>query len=298
VAHRIDPAEETVQASGRRSPTDRVPVESRRMKLCHRDDSVLAGRNAGDNPVRLDAFLSHTETKASRRDCAPRPLSSRTVIGDETGLNNEQDLIDALRGGDQVAFAKLVDELSPGLLRLAMAHVPSRAVAEEVLQDTWLGVINGIDRFEGRSSLRTWIYRILLNNARTKGVRERRTLPFSSLRRRGEEGRDDPAVDADRFQGRRGEAPGGWARPPVEWSSPEVKLASDEARQVMLEAIAALPPRQREVLTLRDLQGLSAEEARNALEVSETNQRVLLHRARSKVRAALEKHFEAEENET
>jgi RNA polymerase sigma-70 factor, ECF subfamily len=187
-----------------------------------------------------------------------------------------------------------VDELSPGLLRLAMQHVPSRAVAEEVVQDTWLGVINGIDRFEGRSSLRTWIYRILLNNARTRGVREKRTLPFSYFRRRGEEGSDEPAVDADRFQGRRDAAPGGWARPPVEWASPEERLASDEARTVLLEAIAALPPRQREVITLRDVQGFSSEEVRNALDVSETNQRVLLHRARSKVRAALERYFESE----
>lgn len=220
------------------------------------------------------------------------------MIGDETVRRDEQELIEALRSGDPKAFATLVDELSPGLLRLALAHVPSRAVAEEVLQDTWLAVITGIDRFEGRSSIRTWIYRILLNNARTKGVRERRTLPFASLRRRAEEGGDAPAVDPDRFQGRRGEAPGGWARPPVEWSSPEEKLASDEARQVMLEAIAALPPRQREVITIRDLQGLSAEEARNALDVSETNQRVLLHRARSKVRAALERYYESEEVET
>jgi RNA polymerase sigma-70 factor (ECF subfamily) len=220
------------------------------------------------------------------------------VIGDETGQRGEQDLIDALRRGDQQAFAKIVDDLSPGLLRLAMAHVPSRAVAEEVLQDTWLGVINGIDRFEGRSSLRTWIYRILLNNARTKGVRERRTLPFSYFRRRAEEGGDEPALEPERFQGRRGEAPGGWARPPIEWASPEERLASNEARQVMLEAIAALPPRQREVITIRDLQGLSAEEARNALDVSETNQRVLLHRARSKVRAALERYYESEEVKT
>lgn len=220
------------------------------------------------------------------------------MIGDETGQRGEQDLIDALRRGDQQAFAKIVDDLSPGLLRLAMAHVPSRAVAEEVLQDTWLGVINGIDRFEGRSSLRTWIYRILLNNARTKGVRERRTLPFSYFRRRAEEGGDEPALEPERFQGRRGEAPGGWARPPIEWASPEERLASNEARQVMLEAIAALPPRQREVITIRDLQGLSAEEARNALDVSETNQRVLLHRARSKVRAALERYYESEEVKT
>jgi RNA polymerase sigma-70 factor, ECF subfamily len=207
---------------------------------------------------------------------------------------DEVELIAALRRGDPDAFAKLVDELSPGLLRLAMAYVPSRAVAEEVVQDTWLGVINGIDRFEGRSSLRTWIYRILLNNARTRGKRERRTLPFSFFRRRAEEGGDEPAVEPERFQGRRGEQPGAWARPTVEWSAPEDRLATAEARRVMLEAIAALPPRQREVITLRDIQGLSAEEARNALGVSETNQRVLLHRARSKVRAALERYFEAE----
>jgi RNA polymerase sigma-70 factor, ECF subfamily len=203
-------------------------------------------------------------------------------------------LVAAIRRGDQEAFAKLVDELSPPLLRLAMAYVPSRAVAEEVVQDTWLGVINGIDRFEGRSSLRTWIYRILLNTARTRGRRERRTLPFSYFRRRSEEGGDEPAVEPERFQGRRGERPGAWARPPIEWSSPEDVLAGAEARRVMLEAIAALPPRQREVITLRDIQGLSAEEARNALDVSETNQRVLLHRARSKVRAALERYFESE----
>jgi RNA polymerase sigma-70 factor, ECF subfamily len=207
---------------------------------------------------------------------------------------DETELVAALRRGDPAAFAKLVDELSPGLLRLAMQHVPSRAVAEEVVQDTWLGVINGIDRFEGRSSLRTWIYRILLNNARTRGKRERRTLPFSYFRRRAEEGGDEPAVEPERFQGRRDAEAGAWARPPVEWAAPEDRLATAEARQVMLEAIAALPPRQREAITLRDIQGLSAEEARNALGVSETNQRVLLHRARSKVRAALERLFEAE----
>jgi RNA polymerase sigma-70 factor (ECF subfamily) len=177
-----------------------------------------------------------------------------------------------------------------------MAHVPSRAIAEEVVQDTWLGVINGIDRFEGRSSLRTWIYRILLNNARSRGVREKRVLPFSYFRRRAEEGSDgDIGLDPDRFQGRGGDAPGGWARPPVEWASPEERIASNEARDVMLRAIAALPPRQREVITMRDIQGLSSLEVRNALDVSETNQRVLLHRARSKVRAALEEYFESEE---
>ncbi len=184
--------------------------------------------------------------------------------------------------------------MTPALIRVAQAHVPSRAIAEEVVQDTWIGVIKGIDRFEGRSALRTWIFQIMLNNARTRGKREKRTLPFSFFRRGGEEGRDEPAVDADRFQGRRGEDPGAWARPPVEWSSADVKLESDATRDVLLEAIADLPPRQREVLTLRDIQGYSAAETCNALELTETNQRVLLHRARSKVRAALEQHFESE----
>lgn len=202
-------------------------------------------------------------------------------------------VVEALRRGDQAAYASLVDELTPALTRLALAHVSSRAVAEEVVQDTWLAVVNGIDRFEGRAALRTWIFQILLNTARTRGKREKRTLPFSYFRRRAEEGRDEPAVDPDRFQGRRGEQPGAWASPPAVWSQPEEKLASDSARQVMLEAIASLPPRQRDVILLRDVQGYSAEEARNALAISETNQRVLLHRARSKVRAALELHMDA-----
>ncbi len=206
--------------------------------------------------------------------------------------DEDAELVEALRAGDEQAFARLVDELNPALIRLALAHVPSRAIAEDVVQDTWLGVINGIDRFEGRSALRTWIFQILLNNARTKGVREKRTLPFAYFRRRAEEGRDEPAVDADRFQGRRADHPGQWARPPVEWGSPELRLAADETRDVLLEAVAALPPRQREVLALRDIQGYSAADARNALGLSETNQRVLLHRGRSKVRAALERHFE------
>lgn len=206
--------------------------------------------------------------------------------------DEDQRLVEALRAGEERAFSGLVDELTGPLTRLALAHVPSRAVADEVVQETWVGVIRGIDRFEGRSSLRSWIFQILLNTARTRGSRERRTVPFASLGR-GADG-DEPAVDADRFQGPGGEYPGHWARPPVEWSSPAEALASAAARDAMLAAIAGLPPRQAEVLALRDIQGYSAEEACNALGLSETNQRVLLHRARSKVRAALERHFEAE----
>jgi RNA polymerase sigma-70 factor (ECF subfamily) len=208
-------------------------------------------------------------------------------------ITDDAELVQALRDGDEAAFAALVDELSPALLRLALMHVPSRAVAEDVVQDTWIGVIKGIDRFEGRSALRTWIFQILLNTARTRGVREKRTLPFSYFKRRAEEGRDEPAVDADRFQGRDGVRPGWWARPPAEWEGADARVESDEVRDLLLAAIAELPPRQRDVIVLRDLQGYSSQEARNVLDLSETNQRVLLHRARSKVRAALEPYFEA-----
>ncbi len=200
---------------------------------------------------------------------------------------DDQELVVALRAGDEQAFAGLVDELTPALMRVALMHVATREVAEDVVADTWLGVINGIGRFEGRSALRTWIFQILLNIARTRGKREKRTLPFASLRRRAEEGRDEPAVDPSRFRG------GAWARPPQEWQGADERLESQEVRDVLLGAIAALPPRQRDVIALRDIQGYSADEARNALGLSETNQRVLLHRARSKVRSALEEYMES-----
>jgi RNA polymerase sigma-70 factor, ECF subfamily len=221
-----------------------------------------------------------------RRSGRDGEVSSQIAIDDEAGL------LEALRAGDEAAFARLVQAYGPMLMRLALMHVPSRAVAEEVVQETWLAVLKGIDRFEGRSSLKTWITSILLNTARTKGERERRVLPFSLLRRRGEEGRDEPGVPPERFQGRRSEQPGAWARPPLDWGPPDERLATDATRTVLLEAISKLPPRQRDVIALRDISGWSSEEVRNALDLSESNQRVLLHRARSKVRAALEEHFQ------
>jgi RNA polymerase sigma-70 factor (ECF subfamily) len=200
-------------------------------------------------------------------------------------------LLNRLRQGDEDAFRALVEEHGPFLMRLVMTHVPSRAIAEEVVQDTWLAALEGLDRFEGRSMLRTWLASIALNKARTRGTREGRILPFALLRRRYEEG-GGPAVDPERFQGRRGERPGWWARPPLAWEDPERQLEANETRDAMLKAIRDLPPRQREVITLHDISGWDAEEVRNALDLSETNQRVLLHRARSKVRAALEEHLE------
>jgi RNA polymerase sigma-70 factor (ECF subfamily) len=169
-----------------------------------------------------------------------------------------------------------------------MLYVSSRAVAEEVVQETWLAVLTGLERFEGRSTLKTWLFRILTNKAKTRGQREGRTLPFSALATDGDE--DQTAVDVDRFLGPDSRHVGHWAAPPR--GVPEERLLAAEARERIEAAIAALPDNQRAVITLRDIEGLSAEEACNVLGVSETNQRVLLHRARSKVRAAFEQYLE------
>ena len=208
-------------------------------------------------------------------------------------VSGDVQLVAALRRGDEVAFGDLVDRWGPALLRLARAHVPSQAVAEEVVQETWLAVLRGIDGFEERSSLRTWVFGILLNQARSHGRRERRSLPFAAVRRRAGEGHG-PAVEADRFQDWRGRRPGWWAAPPAPWNDPEQRLAAAETQEALRDAIAALPPRQRDAVVLRDVLGLSAEEACGVLGTSEGNQRVLLHRARAKVRAALEGHMSGE----
>jgi RNA polymerase sigma-70 factor, ECF subfamily len=192
-------------------------------------------------------------------------------------------LLDRLREGDEAAFMELVERHHAALVRLARSFVSSRAVAEEVAQETWLGVLNGLDRFEGRSSLKTWIFRILVNRAKTRGERESRSVPFSSL----DDPEGEPSVDPDRFL----EA-GAWSSPPRAWEGePVERLLAGEAREVIDAAIAELPPLQRQVITLRDLEGLDADETVDLLEVSDGNQRVLLHRARSKVRQALEDYL-------
>lgn len=197
----------------------------------------------------------------------------------------------ALRDGDEAAFAALVDRYHGPLLRLAMAYVPSHAVAEEVVQETWLGVLEGLSRFEGRSSLKTWIYRILINRAKTRGVRESRSVPFSPLGTSAEDA-DEPAVDPIRF--RTSGLVDFWKLYPQQWDddTPEKLLLSKESLAQIEKAIAALPPAQRQVITLRDMEELSSAEVCNILAISETNQRVQLHRARSRVRRALARYLE------
>jgi RNA polymerase sigma-70 factor (ECF subfamily) len=201
----------------------------------------------------------------------------------------EAELLEALRAGDEEAFRALVREYQPSLVRVARIYVPTQAAAEEVAAETWLAVVNGLSRFEGRSSLRTWIFRILTNIAKTRAVRDGRTLPFSAL---SDPGRvPEAAVDADRFlDPDHPRWPGHWAVKPAAW--PEEALLAAETRERLAEAIEALPATQRAVISLRDIEGWSSEEVRNALDLSETNQRVLLHRARSKVRAALESYLD------
>jgi RNA polymerase sigma-70 factor (ECF subfamily) len=204
-------------------------------------------------------------------------------------------LVNALRAGDEAVFADLVRRYNASLLRVAQIYVPSRAVAEEVVQETWLAVLNGIARFEARSSLKTWIFRILTNTAKTRGQREGRTIPFSALQNPASV--PEPAVEPERFRDPDDPRwPGHWTSPPSSWAGvPEERLLARETRELLATAIDRLPPSQRAVISLRDVEGWGADEVCNALGLSETNQRVLLHRARAKVRRALERYLEEEQ---
>jgi RNA polymerase sigma-70 factor (ECF subfamily) len=208
------------------------------------------------------------------------PISARigiVIAGDDQTLA-------ALRRGDERAFIELVQLHQPLMLRVARRYVRSSALAEEVVQETWLGVINGLERFEGRASLKTWIFRILTNRALSRAQREGRTIPMSSF---------EPAVDPDRFRPEGDQWPGGWKSFPVSWDGlPEERLLARETLALVGEAIAELPERQHLVILMRDIEGWSAGEVCDALEISEANQRVLLHRARSKVRRVLEAYLE------
>jgi len=210
-------------------------------------------------------------------------------VQDRAAIAEEAQLVARLRAGDERAFEALVEGYYATMLAVAQNYVKTRAVAEDVVQEAWLGVLKGLDRFEGRSSLKTWIFRILVNVAKTRGVREARSVPFASLAPEGQE----PAVEPERFRGPEDGFPGHWRAYPGQWHKlPDEALAERETLQVVVSAIAELPPAQRTVITMRDIQGCGPEEVCAALDVSEGNQRVLLHRARSRVRAALERHLD------
>jgi RNA polymerase sigma-70 factor, ECF subfamily len=195
-------------------------------------------------------------------------------------------LVARLRDGDEAAFALLLDAWSDGLLRLARSFVSTHDSAAEVVQETWLAVIEGVAGFEGRSSLKTWVYRIMVNIAKRRGLRESRTVPWSSLPAADGEG---PTVDPSRFRGPGEPYEGHWREFPAPW--PESAALADEVRGRLSAALAALPDRQRVVIILRDVEGYTAEEVCSILEITAANQRVLLHRARAFVRGQIEEYF-------
>ena len=202
---------------------------------------------------------------------------------------DEAALVARLRAGDEQAFEALVARHYGTMLAVAQTYVKTRAVAEEVVQEAWLGFLQSLDRFEGRSSLKTWILAILVNKAKTRGVREARSVPFASLAPEGEE----HAVEPERFRGPRDGFPGHWRAYPGNWgAAPEVALEDRETLRVAMRAIAALPLAQQTVIRMRDVEGYSSDEVCATLDVSAANQRVLLHRARSRVRATLEEHLD------
>lgn len=201
-------------------------------------------------------------------------------------------LVGNLRKRDEAAFQSMLDAWSPGMLRLARSFVSTNASAEEVVQEAWLAVIRGIDGFEGRAAFKTWVYRILVNTAKKRGIAESRTVPFGSLL--GED--EGPSVDPDRFRPAGDPYPGHWkaGQKPQHWSEPETATERAEFARVVAGALAELPDRHRIVLVLRDMEGYSSEEVCGLLDISAGNQRVILHRARAAIRTKLEGFFDAD----
>jgi RNA polymerase sigma-70 factor, ECF subfamily len=216
------------------------------------------------------------------------------LIGQTLVRGSDADLVARLRNGDEAAFAGLIDAYSAPLLRLAVTFVQSPAVAEEVVQETWLAVVTGIGRFEGRSSVKTWLFKILTNKAKTRALRERRTIPFSEFEVANS---DEPAVEATRFlPANHPQWPHHWATPPQPWSmGPEGTALDRETLRIVRRALEDLPRAQRVVVALRDVHGWPAADVCAALNLSEANQRVLLHRGRSRLRAVLERYFTDED---
>jgi RNA polymerase sigma-70 factor (ECF subfamily) len=221
----------------------------------------------------------------------PGTTDEATTGSASTTRTDDQELVRRLLAGDDQAFRGLVEQWSPAMLRLARTFVGTSQSAEDVVQDAWVGVLRGLDRFEGRSSLRSWIFTIVVNRARTYGVREARTIAWSTL---GADDKDHgPTVDPSRFQGPDGRYPGHWTSTgaPQRWDeTPERSILTREAIALVEAALERLPPRQRLVVSLRDVDGLTAEEACEALGITAANQRVLLHRGRATLRGELERY--------
>jgi RNA polymerase sigma-70 factor (ECF subfamily) len=231
------------------------------------------------------------ESMRSRPGAGPNPVSNLAM----NVVNGEVTLLSRLRQGDEKAFDDLVTRHHSALVRMALVYVADREVAEEVVQDTWMAVIEGLGRFEGRSSLRTWIFGIMIHKAKDRGVREKRHTTFSSFESVDDD--NDEAVDPSRFH-QSGEWAGHWAFPPQPWDdqTPEKLLASQQAVNAMNRAIEALPQTLKDVLILRDVEGVDAKEVCEILKITETNLYVRLHRARERVRQAVETYLEGRQS--
>ncbi|HET9962714.1 MAG TPA: sigma-70 family RNA polymerase sigma factor [Nitrospiraceae bacterium] len=231
------------------------------------------------NPTALTATTGSTCSIESGSAGVSRPTAG--------SFSSETQLLDRLRQGQEGAFEELVSRHHRALIRMAMGYVAEREVAEEVVQDTWMTVVERLDRFERRSSLRTWIFGILIHKAKDRGVREKRHSTFSSFETADGEG--DEAVDPSRFQAS-GDSAGTWAFPPQPWDdqTPEKLLANQQAVSAMQQAIDALPPMLKDVLILRDVEGIDSKEVCALFKITESNLYVRLHRARERVRRAVE----------
>lgn len=240
----------------------------------------------------MTTTLAPSPPKHDRPGPGPERQGCRVVARPDPDYADERRLVAALRRGDEAAFAWLLDRHDASLRRVASTFVRTGASAEEVVQETWLAVIAGIDRFEERSTVKTWVFRILMNIARTRGAREHRMVPFADLAPDPDD--DAPAFAPDRFRGALSLSTGHW-RPgagPAPWDEqPEERLSASQTLDAVREAIAALPDRQRAVISLRDVDGWTAAEVCDLLDLSEVNQRVVLHRARARVRQALEDSY-------
>ena len=214
--------------------------------------------------------------------------------GERYSFADEGSMLARLRAGDEDAFLALVDRYAPAMQRIARGYVRDDATAQDVVQEAWLGLLRGLAGFEGRSTLRSWIFTIVVNRAKTRGIRDARSVPFSALAR-DEIEREDPSIAADRFAGPGEEWPRHWRDNPASWGDhPEARLLGAELRSRIDAAIDALPPVQRSVVILRDIAGQPTADVGNALELSETNVRVLLHRGRAKIREALDPYLALE----
>ena len=253
--------------------------------MSHGGEARLVVTEGGRFAYTANAGTANVSQCAIGRRATLHGVSAPGVVASKEDLA----IVERLRAGDELAFMMLVEQHTAAMLRIARMYVSSRAVAEDVVAEAWLGVVKGIERFEGRSSLRTWIYRIVANIAKTRGAAEGRAVPFSSL---AGEDETDRGVEPSWFYDANGRNPGGWTTFPEDWRGiPEARLLGNETLRRIRRAIENLPPLQAEVIRLRDVLGWSSDEVRNALDLSEVNQRVLLHRARTRVRRELDEYL-------